>query len=81
MIVNDVGPNAVPLYAGDNANDADSMETVRALGGISIGIGPQAPTAAACRLSDTSALAAFLQAFLEKIEPLVASAVSSSPGT
>jgi len=81
MIVNDVGPNAVPLYAGDNANDGDSMEAVRALGGIGIGIGPQAPTAAACRLSDTSALAAFLQSFLEKIEPLVASAVSSNPGT
>jgi trehalose-phosphatase len=79
MIVNDVGSNALALYAGDNANDADSMEAVRALGGITIGIGAQAPATAACCLPDPSALAAFLQSFLEKVEPLASRAGSPSP--
>jgi trehalose-phosphatase len=79
MIANDIGSNAVALYAGDNANDADSMEAIRALGGITVGIGTQAPSTAACRLADTAALAAFLQSFLEKIEPLASRTISSSP--
>jgi trehalose-phosphatase len=74
MIVNDLGANAMPVFAGDGANDADAMEAVRTLGGITLGIGAQAPAAATCRLSDSSALVAFLQSFLEKIEQLASSA-------
>jgi len=77
MIVNDVGPNAIPFYAGDFANDAVAMEAVRNLGGIAVGIGNQAP-AGSCCLSDTSALIAFLQSFLKKIEQLVANVPSSA---
>jgi trehalose-phosphatase len=69
MIVNDVGTKVMPFYAGDFANDAVAMEAVQNLGGIAVGIGDQAPPAN-CGLSDTSALTAFLQSFLEKIEQL-----------
>ncbi len=72
MIVNDVGPNAIPFYAGDFANDAVAMEAVRNLGGFAVGIGGQAPPANCC-LSDASALMAFLRSFLEKIEQLASS--------
>jgi trehalose 6-phosphate phosphatase len=71
MIVNDMGTNVLPFYAGDFANDAVAMEAVRNLGGIAVGVGAQAP-AASCSLSDTSELLAFLQSFLEKIEQLAA---------
>lgn len=38
------------LYAGDSANDAEGLETAMALGGIGIGIGPDAPRVAKNRL-------------------------------
>jgi trehalose-phosphatase len=77
MIVNDVGSNALPLFAGDGANDADAIEAVHSLGGISMGIGAQAPPAVTCRLPDPPALADFLQSFLEKVELL--DSVASNP--
>jgi trehalose 6-phosphate phosphatase len=52
------------LYAGDEANDADALETVVALGGIALGIGPRAPDAAQHRLADPAALIAMLQRLL-----------------
>jgi trehalose 6-phosphate phosphatase len=59
------------FYAGDGANDADAIEEVAVMGGITVGIGPAAPSAAACKLPDYAALIAFLSdldASLEKRE-------------
>jgi trehalose 6-phosphate phosphatase len=72
MIVNDIGSKVVPFYAGDFANDAVAMQAARNLGGIAVGVGTQAP-AANCCLSDTLALTAFLQSFLEKVRQLASS--------
>lgn len=67
-ILEDVGSNALPFFAGDGANDAEAIDAVKRLGGITIGIGPQAPSAALARLPDPPALVNFLQAFLEFLE-------------
>jgi trehalose-phosphatase len=58
------GDDFCVLYAGDEANDADALETVAALGGIALGIGPQAPDAARHRLPDPAALIAMLKRLL-----------------
>jgi len=56
------------LYAGDESNDEDGFEAASDLGGISIGVGPRAPSCARHRLADTEALADLLAGFLESLE-------------
>jgi trehalose 6-phosphate phosphatase len=51
---------ATVVYAGDAGNDADAMEAVTAVGGITLGIGPDAPASAECRMPDPAALQTFL---------------------
>jgi len=48
------------FYAGDGANDAEAISEVAAMGGITLGIGPDAPPDAVCRLPDQAALMEFL---------------------
>jgi len=67
-ILEHIGPNAFPLYAGDSGNDAAGMEMVRVLGGITIGIGAHAPIGASLSLEGPPELAVLLQAFLEDLE-------------
>jgi trehalose 6-phosphate phosphatase len=60
------------LYAGDAPNDAEAMEVAAAMGGIVLGIGPQAPAVAQYQLPDPSALKVFLRrldASLESRKP------------
>lgn len=52
--------NDVLFYAGDSANDVEAVEEVAAMGGITLGIGPDAPFAAQYRLPDPAALRVFL---------------------
>jgi trehalose-phosphatase len=40
----DAGPDVLPLYAGDEANDAEALEAAAMLGGIAVGVGPAAPS-------------------------------------
>lgn len=54
-----LGPGAIPLYAGDHQNDADALKAAAGMGGITIGIGPEAP-AARYRLPDPAALAGLI---------------------
>jgi trehalose 6-phosphate phosphatase len=62
------GCGAVPLYAGDEANDRDAFEAALALGGFAIGIGPRAPAIACFRLPDPGALVNLLFGLLEALE-------------
>jgi trehalose-phosphatase len=62
------GSGAVPLYAGDEANDRDALEAVAALGGVAIGVGPRAPSVAYFRLPDSAAFVKLLSGLLEAIE-------------
>jgi trehalose-phosphatase len=67
-IVQDIGPKTFPFFAGDGDNDADAMEAVRALGGLTLGIGSHAPNVAQSFLPDPRGLANFLHTFLENLE-------------
>ncbi len=55
-----VAGSDVLFYAGDGANDVEAIEEVAAMGGITVGIGPDAPSAAEYRLPNHAALCEFL---------------------
>ena len=61
LIFADVGvANAAVLYAGDGANDAEAIEVVAAMGGITLGIGPHPPTGSQYHLPNPATLLQFL---------------------
>jgi trehalose 6-phosphate phosphatase len=69
MIVNHIGATTVlPVYAGDDANDADALSAAAALDGVTIGIGPRAPSIAHHRLPDPSSLGSFLDELLTMLQ-------------
>ncbi len=69
-IVDHVGGGAVlPLYAGDDANDADALLAAADLGGIAIGVGPRAPSLAQYHLPGSSSLMSVLDVLLEMLTP------------
>ncbi len=51
---------AMVVYAGDGGNDADAFDAVAAVAGITLGVGPDAPSIARFRLPDPAALYEFL---------------------
>lgn len=61
LILADLGaPSDVLFYAGDGANDAEAMEEVAAMGGITVGIGDAAPRGVTWRVPSQASLVAFL---------------------
>lgn len=73
LILADFGTNGdVLFYAGDGANDADAFREIAVMGGITVGVGTDAPPNAVCRLPNQAALLAFLgslNGLLEKPKP------------
>ncbi len=67
QIVGHIGADVFPLYAGDEANDADALEMVNSLGGISVGVGPRAPAAARHYVPAPPALTEFLAELIAEI--------------
>lgn len=67
MIVEHVGSVVLPLYAGDDANDADALLAAADLGGITIGVGPRAPSLARYRLPDFWSLSYVLEVLLDML--------------
>ena len=68
FILDHVGQDAaLPVYVGDEANDAEAFAFVAGRGGVTIGVGPQAPPAAACRLRDPGAVEELLAALLDSL--------------
>lgn len=57
FIVRQNGRETIPLYAGNDANDACAFKAAHTYGGISIGVGPRAPASAEFALPDISSLA------------------------
>jgi trehalose-phosphatase len=51
------GPDTWPVYAGDAENDADALAEAGRLGGLGLGVGPDAPATALVRLPGTDRLA------------------------
>ena len=69
MIVDRIGANTIlPLYAGDDANDADALSAAAVRGGVAIGIGPRAPLTAQYHLPDPSSLGRYLDTLLEMLQ-------------
>jgi trehalose-phosphatase len=60
-----LGNDVTPVYVGDHANDADALATAAALGGVPIGVGPDAPLSAEHRLADPAALVMLLRRLLD----------------
>ena len=48
------------VYAGDGANDEEAVAAVNALGGLTVGVGPEAPAAVRVRVADQAAFEAGL---------------------
>jgi trehalose-phosphatase len=68
MIVAHVNRGIVlPLYAGDEANDADALATAAELGGVAIGVGRLAPATAQFVLPDAVAFGTCVDALHEML--------------
>ncbi len=46
------GAGALVVFAGDAANDAEAVAAVNARGGLTVGVGPEAPDAVRVRVAD-----------------------------
>lgn len=57
-----------PVYFGNACNDEEGMEAVLGLGGLSIGIGPEAPTNSQHLLPDPTTLMRRLEGLLERLK-------------
>ncbi len=69
LILADFGAvSDILLYAGDAANDADAIAEVAAMGGITVGIGAEAPPTVTCRLPSQAVLLSFLGALDASLE-------------
>ncbi|MCB1919298.1 MAG: trehalose-phosphatase [Candidatus Competibacteraceae bacterium] len=67
IVAQDSAEPATVLYAGDATNDEPALTATRALGGIALGIGPEAPAVAEYRLPDPAALHSLLARLAEEI--------------
>jgi trehalose-6-phosphatase len=55
-----LGSDVMLVYAGDHGNDIDALAMAVALGGIAIGVGPDAPASAQHRVPNPAALVKLL---------------------
>lgn len=69
-----MSPPAGVLFAGDSAGDTEALQAAASLGGLSIGVGPEAPNCVRRRLPDPAALGDFLDVLLERLVRLPQSA-------
>jgi trehalose 6-phosphate phosphatase len=67
LILESIGPDVFPVYAGDGANDAGAMETTVTLGGVALGIGADAPAAAQYRFLGQAAFVTFLSSLADAL--------------
>jgi trehalose 6-phosphate phosphatase len=58
---------ALPVYVGDEANDAQALASVAGRGGVAIGVGQAAPPGAVYRLSDPEEVGELLEKLLDHI--------------
>ena len=69
LILADSGASSdILFYAGDGANDREAMMEVEAMGGITLGLGPDAPRGTLGRLPNQLGLLAFLSHLRRELE-------------
>lgn len=66
-ILASVGPRAFPVFAGDGANDEEAVARVNALGGLTIGVGPEVPAGVQVRVAAPEEFAADLDRLLAAV--------------
>lgn len=66
-IVEDAARDALPFYAGDEANDVEALELVRDMGGLAVGVGERPPRPAQMALESPRALVQVLHKFAGQI--------------
>jgi trehalose-phosphatase len=71
QIVAQIGEPAFLFYAGATANDREAFDAVTAHGGITVGVGPDAPSRAAVHASDPELLTDWLDALALSLEAAV----------
>jgi trehalose 6-phosphate phosphatase len=64
------GAGVFPIYAGDGANDEEAVERVNAHGGLTIGVGREAPAAATIHLATPEGLVGGLAGLCSKLKRL-----------
>lgn len=62
------GADVFPMYAGDGANDEEAVARVNARGGVTIGIGREAPAAATVRLATPEGLVGHLAGLCSELK-------------
>lgn len=67
-MIEHVGEPLFILYAGDAPNDREALEAATAHGGIALGVGPLAPSAATAHVADPGTLVGWLEALLHAIQ-------------
>ncbi len=67
-MIEHVGEPLFAFYAGDAPNDREALEATTAHGGIALGVGPLAPTAATAHVSDPETFVGWLEALLHAIQ-------------
>lgn len=56
-----------PVYAGDAANDAEAMAVVGVSGGVAVGVGPDAPSAATHRVASSAEFERWLDRLVREL--------------
>jgi trehalose 6-phosphate phosphatase len=67
QIVDLAGGRVVPLYAGDAPSDAEAVEAASALGGVSVGVGRDAPAGCQYRVDSPDELGGVLAGLVEAL--------------
>jgi trehalose 6-phosphate phosphatase len=75
------GHGALPLYAGDEANDREALQAAITLGGVAIGVGPRAPAVAQVRLPDAAGLVNLLFGLTDALDQAARPPVANAPGS
>lgn len=78
-ISEDAARDAIPFYAGDEANDTEALQLAADLGGLAVGVGPNAPPSAQVFLESPRALVQVLHRFIDEVEVTLAHATLAKP--
>lgn len=68
-VLDRLGPDALPVYAGDAANDAEAMALTALAGGVAVGVGPDAPPTATHRVASAAELEVVLDRLVAALAP------------